>query len=162
MKKDLFTIVHSEFGTEEFQIKNAKYNVYKAEDDIWEFTLSFETSAAIKRADKLQEAINAKPNFEATAILPSDDLELRKGRIIYQEEGYDEQRQEILSNFYYFEHESVEELRIEIISIKGNEILLNLTAKGIVNGSNGNQPDADFILKEVSFEHDKNLFRNVM
>jgi len=162
MKKNIFIIVHSEFGTEEFEIKNARYNLHNPEGDIWEFTLSFDTGTAIKRADKLLEIIDARPNFEATAIIAPNDLDLHKGRVIYQKEGYDEDRQEILSNIYYFEHESVDDLRVEIIETRENEILANVTGKGIINGSNGNEPDAEFVLKEVSFIHDKDLFRDVM
>ena len=162
MKKDIFVIVHSEFGTEEFEIKNARYNLYNPEGDIWEFTLGFDTGRAIKRANQLLEIIDAKPNFEATAIISSNELDLQKGRIIYQKEGYDEDRQEILSNIYYFAHESVDDLSIEIVEITENEILANVTGKGIINGSNRNGPDAEFILKEVRFIHDKKLFREVM
>ncbi|MDR6784988.1 hypothetical protein ABIE26_003686 [Pedobacter africanus] len=162
MKKDIFVILHSKFGAEEFEIKNARYNLYNPEGNIWEFTLSFDTSAAIKRADKLEKVIDVKPNFEATVIIPPNDLDLQKGRLIYQKEGYDYEREEILSNIYYFEHQSVDDLRIEIVEIKEDKILANVTGKGIVNGSNGNEPDAEFILKEVSFTHDKELFRDVM
>jgi hypothetical protein len=162
MGKDIFIIAHSEFGMEEFEIKNARYNICEAEENIWEFTLSFDTQAALKRADKLEAIIEAKPNFEATAILASNELDLWEGRIILQEEGYDEEREEILSNIYYFSHESVDDLRIEILAVNKDEILVNLSGKGIVNRSNGNEPDAIFTLNAVKFIQDKKLTRGVM
>ncbi len=54
MKENIFEINHSEFGVEEFLIDEPKYNLYKSEDGIWEFILSFETSESIKRAKKIR------------------------------------------------------------------------------------------------------------
>ncbi len=161
MKKDLFIINHTEFGREEFEIANAKYNLYQ-DGNIWEFIVSIETSSGVLRDDKLANLIDAKPNLEATAILQHDDLEIIKGKIIRQEEGYDQDRDEILSNVYYFQHESVDDLQIEIIEVTNHHIVANVTGKGIINGSNGNHPDAEFVLHEVTFVHDPELKRGVM
>jgi hypothetical protein len=161
MKKDLFIINHAAFGREEFEIANAQYNLYQ-DGNIWEFVVSIETSSGIVRAEKLADVIDAKPNFEATAILQHDDLEIVKGKIIRQEVGYDNDRDEILSNVYYFQHESVDDLLIEIIEVNNLHIIANVTGKGIINGSNGNHPDADFEMREVAFLYDAKLKRGVM
>ena len=117
MKENIFLITHSEFGDEEFVISDPRYNLYKTEDGVWEFTISFETSKSVKRAKELEDVIDAQPNFEATAIIPSDNPDLKSEKIILQKEGYDYKREENLSNIYYFEHNSVEELEVRIIEI---------------------------------------------
>lgn len=162
MNTHTFIIVHAEFGIEEFEIKSARYHLYQAEGGFWELTLSIEAGAAIQRAGKLLDLIDARPSFEATAILNANQLDLYKGRQIEQKEGYDHQRGEVLSNGYYFTHERIEELHLEILDINVQEMLANVRAEGVINGSHGSEPDAEFILKEVSFKHDRSLFREVM
>lgn len=65
-------------------------------------------------------------------------------------------------NVYYFQHESVDDLQIEIVEVTKHHIVTNVTGKGIINGSNGNHPDAEFLLHEVTLVHDPKLKRGVM
>lgn len=137
MKENIFEIKHSKFGSEEFQITSASYNLYLADDKYWELTFYLKADKALIRAKKLQEVLYAKPNFEATAILSPDNLQLQAGKIIYQKEGYDYERDEHLSNVYYFEHESVDEVEIELVEVKKDWIIANIKGIAIINGSNG-------------------------
>ncbi|MEM7102899.1 MAG: hypothetical protein AAF502_07215 [Bacteroidota bacterium] len=115
MKANIFEIQHTEFSSEEFVISEPKYNLYKSEVGIWEFTISFNTSKALKRSPKLKDLVHAEPNFEATALMDPKDLKLETGKVITQKQGYDYERDEHLSNVYYFSHNSAEELEITII-----------------------------------------------
>lgn len=162
MKHNIFEIIHSEFGSEEFEINAPKYNLYKTDDGIWEFTINFNCPKAVKRASELDDIIDAKPKFEATAIIAPSDLHLEKGKTIIQKEGYDYEREEHLSNVYYFEHNSVEELEINILDCEANWILINARGKAIINGSNGDQTDADLFIHQTKFHLDKTLERSVM
>jgi len=162
MKENIFEIKHSEFGDEEFEITESKYNLYKTEDGIWEFTICFDTLKSIKRAKALEGIIDPTPNFEATAILNSNDLTIDKGKIITQKEGYDSNREENLSNVYYFEHNSVEELEINVVEYNAEYLIINAKGKAIINGSNGNNPDSDLFIHLTKFELDKDLERGIM
>jgi hypothetical protein len=162
MKNNIFEIQHAEFGEETFEIKDPTYNLYKTEDGIWEFIIKFETSKAIKRAEALEEVLDAKPNFEATAILSPKNLKLEAGSVICQKEGYDHEREEHLSNIYYFTHESVENLEVKIIEFHKDWIIITAKAKAVINGSNGHKPDADLFIHKTKFQLDKELEREIM
>ena len=162
MKEDIFEIQHSNFGNEEYFISNANYNIYQTEEGIWEFVICFETSKAVKRADKLAERTTVLQNFEATAVLDPKDIKLETGKIIIQKQGYDEDREEYLSNFYYFEHNSVEELEIKIVAYHADYIIINAIGKAIVSRSNGNEPDSELVIHSTRFQLDKELERGVM
>ena len=114
-KKAELAIQHEEFGEELFHIESANYNLYKVEGNRWEFVINIETDRAIKRAKELEKVVHAEPTIEITAILNSDKPELTKSMIISQKSGYDYERDEYLSNIYYFSHETVEDFRFEIL-----------------------------------------------
>lgn len=156
---NIFTIIHEEFGDEKFEISAPRYNICKTDGGICEFTLNFNTGQALKRAPELEELIDAKPHFEATAIV-SLDFALEKGAIVAQNEGYDYDRDEHLSNIYYFEHNSVEQLCVKVEDVFETSVRLQVSGKAIVNGSNGMKPDADLLIDAV-FEYDSDLEREV-
>lgn len=160
MESNLLLIEHMEFGIESFRVDSARCNLYKNENGIWEFVVDVSTNEAVKRSEKLKDVIHAKPNFEATAILPTDNLALVAGKIIVQKKGYDYSRDEHLSNIYYFNHNSIEDLRIEFIEVTDDWIDAQLTGQAIINGSNGNQPDAKISLR-AKFKRDKELKRGI-
>ncbi|HQU85643.1 MAG TPA: hypothetical protein PKY59_21085 [Pyrinomonadaceae bacterium] len=159
-KESVFEINHSKFGTEEFHIVSAKYNIYRVADNIWEFVVSFKTDKSLLRTKELEKLLDAKPNFEAAVLLSSGDIELKEGKSIFQKEGYDYERDENLSNIYYFEHNSVEELSIDIIELSKEWIALNINGKAIIVGSNGVNPDANLKIVNTKFYLDNNLFRS--
>ncbi len=161
MKENLLIINHDEFGEEQFSIAEAKYNLSKPDDEKWEFLVSFITNGALKRSEELEEVVDTRPHFEAAAILPLDALELYNGRIISQKEGYDYEREIYLSNFYYFAHDSIEKIEIELIEVKENWVIASIKAKAVINGSNGNDPDATLLITPTKFMLDKNLEREV-
>lgn len=152
---------HAELGKEEFSIVNPRYNLYQSEDGIREFVIAFETDRAIKRVKELEEVIDPLPNFEATVLMPSGTAKLIPGSKLLQPEGYDYQRDEHLSNFYYFSHDSVEALEVEILEAIGDNLRITVKGKTIVNGSNGNEPDTNLLIESVVFRYDKGLERGV-
>ena len=114
----------------------------------------------MKRSTELEDIVNAQPNFEATALLPEAELELVAGKIIIQKEGYDYNRDENLSNIYYFSHNSIEDLRIVFIEVTDDWIDAEISGQAVINGSNGNQPDAKISLR-AKFKRDKELRRGI-
>lgn len=159
-KPDILFFEHKEFGGEQFQVGACNYNLYQSDDGAWEFVIEVSTTHELKRSSELEKVIHPKPHFEATAVLVSDDLELTKGRIITQVEGYDRTRQENLSNIYYFAHESVEDLRVEILEVAKDWIVAKVTGSALINGSNGTKPDAKLGVK-TKFLLDSKLRRGV-
>ncbi len=159
---NVFVIEHDEFGREAFHMVAAQYNLYQTEDGIWEFTLSFRTDDALVRAPGLADVIDARPNFEATALLPADDLALTPGRVITQAQGYDYERDEHLSNIYYFEHNDVEALVVTIHAITPTELVADVQGRAVINGSNGLLPDATLSIQAGRFQLAPDLQRGVM
>ncbi len=161
MNTNLLHLNHHDLGTEEFSITNPRYNLYQSDDGIREFVIAFETDRAVKRVKELEEVIDPLPNFEATVLIPAHKTEPGPGSRLEQAEGYDYERDEHLSNFYYFSHDSIEALEVEILEAIGHDLRMTVKGKTIVNGSNGNEPDADLLVESVIFRHDGDLERAV-
>ena len=162
-KKEIVSLIHDEFGKEEFLVSKGTYNLIEVESDLWEFTIYFETKGSLIRVSELEEAISEpNPYFEATVVLDKYSLNLNKGVIIEQVESWDENREEILSNVYYFEHASIENLKIEILKSNPEFIEALISGRTLINGSNGNKPDTTFKTTTINFKKDKNLERSVM
>lgn len=160
MQTDILTIEHLQFGEEQFEIECAAYNLYEGGDGIWEFVVKVTTGDAIMRTDELKDLVDAKPWFEATSIMEADDLALSAGDVIVQEQGYDYERDQNLSNFYYFRHESVEDLSFVIHEVSDTEIDATLTGQTIINGSSGNTCDSRITLR-TRFLKDDSLRRGI-
>jgi len=162
IEKDIFQIKHFSYEDEKFKILNAKYNIREAENNMWEFTVFVDCEeGSIQRDTELEASfMDPTPNFEATAILSSSKLQ--SGQIIYQKKGYDENLDQILSNMYYYEHTSIDELKIKVIEHHEDYLLLNIEGIALVCGTNANEPDAKLMVNGTKFYLDKNLRRGVM
>jgi len=79
--------------------------------------------------------------------------------VIVQAKGYDESRGENLSVLYYFEHNSIEDLRVELVNVTETWIDATVTGSAVVNGSNGIDPDARLSVRS-RFIRDSNLRRS--
>ncbi|MCP4520151.1 MAG: hypothetical protein GY827_00375 [Cytophagales bacterium] len=168
MEINTLTINHLEFGEETFQIGESSYNVVQIELDeeeeeqgieLWKFTLSVRTSKALKRSKELEEVANVNPNFEVTVLLKSNALV--QGQKLVQEKGYDYDRDEHLSNIYYFGHDSVENVEVELLEIQKEWICINVKGKATINNYASNEPDAELSVEGVKFFLDKELERDV-
>jgi hypothetical protein len=157
----VLSIQHLKHGLEQFKVKDARCNLYQDKDGVWEFVVNVTSGEETQRAKKLAAAKpDAAPGFEATALLPADDLELVAGRVVTQREAFDHKRSVHLSNMYYFTHNSVEELRVELIEVTDKRIDAKVTGKALVNGDNGMEPDATISVR-VKFKRDMELRREI-
>jgi hypothetical protein len=157
----LLSIQHLKHGLEQFKVKDARCNLYQHKDGVWEFVVKVVGGEATRRAKKLEEArADAMPKFEATALLPADELELVAGRVVTQREAFDHKRNVHLSNLYYFTHNSVDDLRVELIEVTDEWIDARVTGKALVNGDDGMEPDATISVR-VKFKRDKELRREI-
>jgi len=162
-KQEIVSLIHDEFGKEEFLVSKANYNLIEVEPNLWEFTIYFETTESLTRVPELEEAIlEPNPHFEATALLDTSSLNLYKGKVIEQTESWDENREENLSNVYYFEHTGLEKLRVEILESDTKFIKALISGRTLINGSNHNNPDTTIKTTPITFKKDKTLERSVM
>ncbi|WP_196888989.1 hypothetical protein [Aureivirga sp. CE67] len=161
MNKNKLEIIHSEFGIEEFEINKPIYNIYKSSDS-WELVLYFKCDKAIKRSKKLEEIIDVKPNFEISFTLDDENLNLEKGTTFFSLEGYDYDKDEYLTNLYYFEHNTIDNLKLEVLEKKNNSLTVNIEGEAIINGSNGNKPDSKLKVVNLEFILDKKYNRTIM
>lgn len=157
---DTLYIKHKDFEEEAFELKSASYNFYEVEDsDLLEFVIKIEIEKAISRDAELESAFNALPNIEATAVMASSSFKLEKGTKIFQEFGYDEEREENLSILYYFAHNSIEKLEINILDIENSSIKATVSGVSAINSGDWQNPDARFQL-ETRFIRDEELRRS--
>ncbi|MBL6446745.1 hypothetical protein JMN32_10510 [Fulvivirga sp. 29W222] len=162
-KQEIVSLIHDEFGKEDFLVSKASYNLIEVASDLWEFTVYFETTDSLTRVPELEEAISEpKPHFEATALLDKSSSSLYEGKVIEQVQSWDENREENLSNVYYFEHANLENLRIEILEADTTFIKALISGRTLINGSNGNNPDATIETTPIKLIKDKTLERSVM
>ena len=126
LTRDVLYIEHDSDGLEMFRVSKAFWNL-KQTDGAWEFTVRVDSKEPLQRSEDLAEVITPEPNFEATAVLKPDELELKPGRVIVQQKGYDDARGINLSNYYYFHHSSVENVRIELLEVTKESILARVT-----------------------------------
>ena len=153
------TFLHVEFGREQFEIDTARFNIYRSDDGVLEFTV-YVTAGSCTLASELQDVASGSPWFEATAVVAEGDSELHSGKVIVQTEGYDSARHLNLSNMFYLSHNNVEELRIEVHSTSEEIIDASLTGSCVINGSLLTQPDARFSLRS-RFILDRDMWRGV-
>ncbi len=159
--QDVWILEIDNEGTEIYSVANAAYNLYQTDDGVWEWVISVSSGSALQRVPALAEVLDAEPHFEATALLSPDDLAIFAGKVITQAEGYDYERDENLSNIYYFEHDSVEALSMTILAVHDdNSILANVRGRAVVVDTR-HGPDTLLRLEAVRFVRDETLYRGV-
>jgi hypothetical protein len=156
LTNDLLYILHDRHGLETFRAGDARCNL-KRTDGAWEFTLVAKGIEPVQRPEKLKELVDARPNFEVTAILPPDNLELKPGRVIIQKDSFDFTREETLTAFYYFAHETIENVRIELLAVTDEWIEAKVTAVATIYAFS---PDTKIALI-TRFKRDPDLGRSI-
>jgi hypothetical protein len=159
MDRDLLWIEHSAYGVETFCVGVARFNVYRRDDGRWELVLDISTSRDVSRSARLEEMCDrALPHIEASLLLHSEPA-LAKSTVIVQQRGYDAESNENLTQLFYFGHESIEEMRVELVDVANGCIDADVSGLTIVNGSNKGAPDAKFCVR-TRLVHDVRLRRS--
>lgn len=157
---DTLFIKHDDFAEESFALQSATYNYYQVEDsDLMEFVIKVEVEKALSRDPELQSAFNANPNIEATAVIPVSAFKLEEGTRIFQEFGYDSDRDENLSILYYFAHNSIEQLEIKVLELEETSMKAQVSGVSAINSGDWQKPDASIRL-ETTFRRDPDLKRS--
>jgi hypothetical protein len=160
MKPDVLYIEHIHDGLEMFKVVTGRCNLRKAEGEVWEFTVVVQSGEAIQRSEELARVQNTKPHFEATAILQPHDLALKPGRVITQMDSFDRIRQVNLSNYYYWGHDSIVGLKVELIEVSDDWIDALITGTVVVHGFSIDNPEARLSVR-TKLRRDNELRRGV-
>lgn len=136
-------------------IQEASYHIYP-HDDVWHFLIYFDSVPFYKPNQKPPEDLEAEPNVEVAVILSSNTL--KSGQIITQKDSWDDKRRECLTNIYYFEHESVEDLTIEILEYHPEYIKINMKGLAFIHGNCDSS--SELIVKETLFYLDTELTKS--
>jgi hypothetical protein len=145
-------------GEEAFSIESATISYYTDEDGQF---------ATVFRADAAQEPIQTLPDTEDLRVKPFAEVTLRlskhpgiallTGRSYSLPHGYDKASGEHLTNFYYCEHELMDDIVISVLRRHGCLAQLNITGTTIdVNHYDDSKPrtkiviDAEFVLEFAS------------
>jgi hypothetical protein len=141
-------------GDEVFSVEEATVDFLIAENR-W-FATTFRADSARPPIQTLPdtEELNAKPFAELTLYLPKHPgITLLTGRSCTLARGYDGASGEYLTNFYYCEHELVDDVEITVIKRHLDRAHLRITGTTIdVNYYDGSKPpsriliDAEFTL----------------
>jgi hypothetical protein len=141
-------------GDEVFDLKEATVDFYIAEDR--SFATTFRADAATPPIKALPdtEGLHAQPFAELMLYLPKHPgITLLTGRSCALARGYDDASGEHLTNFYYCEHELVDNVEITVINRHADRARLRITGTTVdVNYYDGSKPptkiliDAEFTL----------------
>lgn len=140
-------------GEELYPIERATWHFHEDEEtnELW---LEIEAGAGIQLSEDTEE-LEAQPLWELTVrikdLKPSD---LTIGFEACIKDGYDDDLDDTVTNFYYCEHEPTDNNKIEIRDTNGTKILFKVTGEVTdVNYYDGSKPK-NTILVEAWFDQD--------
>jgi hypothetical protein len=141
-------------GIEIYDVESAIIEHYRDGDGLFAVTLRADASAIPIQTLPDTASLNAQPFAEVTLHLPKiPALAFQVGRTFTLPKGYDEDTQEDRTNFYYCEHESMNENEVVILERDGLRVRARLTGTVTdVNYYDGSKPrtkvvvEADFTL----------------
>ena len=146
--------LHRFNGDEIFNVESATIDYYI--DEGRSYATTFRADVSIPPIQSLSdtEELRAKPFVEITIQLPKvPSLMLQKGRSFSLARGYNDASGEYLTNFYYCEHELMDNIEIVVVARKLDRVQLRITGTTMdVNYYDGSKPatkveiEAEFIL----------------
>jgi hypothetical protein len=147
-------ILHRFNGDEIYNVELATIKHHKDEDGSFSVTFRADTSTPPVQTLPDTESLHAKPFAEWTFTLPKiPALALQASRSFTMPEGYDKRTHEYYTNFYYCEHEPMDENEMVILERDDLRIRIRLTGMTTdVNYYDGSKPrtkvlvEADFTL----------------
>jgi hypothetical protein len=139
-------------GEEYFPISKATWFVNKGNefDELW---LEIETLAGTVLSEDTKK-LNARPNWQLTYITKRmDNSDLIIGFKAEIPNGYDEEIDDTITNFYYCEHQQTDNNLIEILKKDGERLYIRITGETMdVNYYDGSKPNNKIIV-ETWFEY---------
>ena len=139
--------LHRFNGDEVFNVSDATISYFVADSYV---TLQFEVHTEDKPVQTLPdtEELNALPNGIWQLTVPAFDPDDLVGKTFAIPQGYDEEAEEYLTNFYYVEHEPID--NNEIVIIGRNKDNFQVTLAGTVSDVNyydGSKPPTKVVVQ---------------
>ncbi|WP_300675246.1 hypothetical protein [Soonwooa sp.] len=141
-------------GEEIYPIETATWHLYENKDGLNELWLEIESDFGIQLSDDTKD-LGGQPHWELTfRIKDLKKSELKVGFRATIKNGYDEELEDSLTNFYYCEHQPTDNNEIEIIDINETKILFRIIGEVTdVNYYDGSKPK-NKIYVETWFDED--------
>ena len=136
-------------GEEVYAVESATIEHSKDEDGLYAVTFRAEAGGAPVRTLADAESLRAEPFAEVTLHLPKPPaLVLTLGRTFSLPEGWDESTGEFHTNFYYCEHEPMDNNEVVILERDGLRVRARLTGTTTdVNFYDGSKPDTKVVVE---------------
>jgi hypothetical protein len=135
-------------GEEAYAVESATIEHYKDEEDgVYAVTFRAETGGAPIRTLPDTESLHAHPSAEVTLHLRKlPALALKPGQAFTLPKGYDDG--EYQTNFYYSEHEPMDNNEVTILQRDGLRVRARLTGTTTdVNFYDGSKPDTKVVVE---------------
>ena len=134
---------HEDGSTELFPVERATYNVHREDEDddgddtTW-LTLHVRAEEATVRLPEDADLVpGVTPWVEISIPVAGDPLEFQTGQVFELPVGYDDGREEHLTNCYYVSHEVIDEVRVTVHGIGDSSLVLTIagTVESCIAGS---------------------------
>lgn len=143
---------------ERFEVKTATYSVYE-DDGQAALTVRVDAGALVSPLPA-REGMTT-PFWELTAILPEgQSFALEPGQAWSIPAGFDDDRDEYVVDFYYYEHEVSDDNRIEVVAVDGQRLRLRITGTAWSYDGRTRKPKAVPLSVEAEFTFDKHTTRS--
>ena len=127
--------LHRFNGDEIYSVQSATIKEHETESGMFAITFKAEASWPPIKMLHDTESLQAKPTAEITIqVAKPADLILKAGATFSLAKGYDETTREYFTNFYYREHEPMDENEIEVLERK--ELKIQISILGTVTDVN--------------------------
>ena len=138
--------LHRFNGDEVFNVSDAAISYFVAESSV---VVHFEVNTEDKPVKTLPDTkeLNGWPNGAWQLSLPSFDPGDLVGKTFLIPQGYDEKAEEYLTNFYYVEHETIDNNEIVINGRDGDKYQVQITGTTMdMNFYDGSKPAAKVVV----------------
>ena len=134
--------LHRFNGDEIYSVQSATIKQNKTENGLFAITFSVETAWPPIKMLSDTESLHGKPKAEITIhVAKPAALILKAGATFSLPKGYDESTRENFTNFYYREHEPMDENEIEVLEREDLKIQISILGTvPDVNHYDGSKP----------------------
>ena len=136
-------------GEEIYRVESATIEHFKDGDGAYSVTFRAETGDAPIQTLPDTESLQAQPSAEWTVTMPKTPaVLLRSGSRFAIPAGWSEQAQDFITNFYYCEHEPMDENEITVVERVGLRVRARITGFTTdVNHYDGSKPRAKVVVE---------------
>ena len=138
--------LHRFNGDEVFNVSEAEIRYFVEENHV---IVDFQVNTDDKPLKTLPdtESLNGWPNGAWQLSVPSFDPDNLVGKTFSIPQGYDEETEDYLTNFYYVEHETIDDNEIVVLGREGEKFQCQIKGKVTdVNYYDGSKPRTEVVI----------------